>query len=261
MPKSSLTILGVIITSVFLPYIPPQVRLSLLLMLFTVYGKSLLLYYGMILGTAGCIITHNPDLFRSISHMMIYTIFKSPDKISNPSRPSIFISNYPETSLEYFVPGVFPKKMCVMTSLEGGSKAVHWAFPKNQIIYIKRGKNEHNSNNGQFENALKLVRDKLSKGFSVFAYVDNCHKREYGGDVSELRHGMFAFSKILKVPIIPVAIDQIYMDSIFRIRNETFRLKTGRIHVVDDIKKSMIEVRQFYKDSLQQFRAHLKDRK
>jgi 1-acyl-sn-glycerol-3-phosphate acyltransferase len=198
--------------------------------------------------------------FRAFSRFLIYDYLNCDTIISESRRPVIYVCNYPSSWLDYFVTGIFPPGICVLGSSQIGKYFARFAFPANQVIVVDRpyvrdktGKRIVGKNNGTFEKTLAAVNEKTKRGFSIMCYVDSSSDRKHERDIGKLYKGMFAFSKMLKVPILPVALDIIRRDKFGHVMNRKFWMKMGREHVVENEEESMKEVGLFFRNSLSSF--------
>jgi len=230
-----------------------------ILVLLLVLGKSGFVYLNLLLFLP-FILMFGSGPYRAFSNFLIYDYLNCDTVIPESSRPIIYVCNYPSSWLDYFVPGVFPSNICILGSSQMGKYFAKLAVPTEQVIVVNRpyvrrksGKKIVSKNNGTFEQTLAAVTEKIKRGFSIMCYVDSSVKRIHPRDIGELYHGMFAFSKILNIPIQPVALDPIRRNRFGHFLNRRFWMKMGRRHIVEEEKRSMEEVRFFFRNSLEAF--------
>lgn len=222
-------------------------------------GKSSFVYLYLLLFLP-FILVFGSGPYRAFSRFLIYDYLNCDMIIPEPSKPTIYVCNYPSSWIDYCVPGIFPSKICILASSQMGKYFACLVVPAEQVIVVNRpyvqgknGKKVVGKNNGTFEKTLAAVREKTNRGFSVMCYVDSSAKRSHARDISELYHGMFAFSRILNVPIQPVALDYIRRNKLGHLLNRRFWMNFGRPHIVENEEKSMNEVRFFLQSSLEAF--------
>lgn len=230
-----------------------------ILILFLIFGKSSIVYASLLLFLP-FILTFGPGPYRAFSNFLFYDYLNCDTIISESLEPVIYVCNYPSSWMDYFVPGIFPKNVCILGSSQAGKYFARLAVPPDQVIVVNRpyaknvsGKRTIEKNNGTFEKTLEAVREKTRKGFSIMCYVDSSSDRKHARDIGKLYHGMFVFSKILNIPIQPVVLDPIRRDKFGHVMNSRFWMKLGRFHIVRNEEQSMNEVRIFFQRSLEEF--------
>lgn len=227
--------------------------------LLLILGKSGFVYLSLLLFLP-FILTFGAGPYRACSKFLIYDCLNCDMIIPKPSIPVIYVCNYPSSWIDYFVPGIFSENICVLASSQMGKHFARFVVPSDQVIVVNRpyirdkfGKRMVGKNNGAFEKTLAAVREKTRLGFSIMCYVDSSSDRRYARDIGKLYHGMFAYSKILNIPIFPVTLDPIRRDSFGHVLNRKFLMSFGRMHIVENEEISMKEVRTFFRSSLESF--------
>lgn len=241
------------------PGLSPGTRIGLVGLIGLVWGRSAVLYMALLL-TLPLMLGLGSSVYRPFARFLIYDHLGCDTVLKEPDRPVIYVANYPSGWLDYFAPGVFPASCCILGSAQMGRHFARMAVPRGQIIVVDRpyekradGKRVVRADNGAFEKTLEQVREKTKKGLSIMCYVDSSATRKRARDIGPLYHGMFAFSRLLRIPIQPVALDPVRTNAVGAILNKRYWMEIGRRHVVEDAAASMREVREFLHSSLRLF--------
>jgi len=160
-----------------------------------------------------------------------------------PSKPTIYVGNYPCTYLESLSLGLLPNTTIAIgeSSITKGT----WGKLLEEVIY-RKPKNA-------YDDIKQQIATKLASGRSVFAYVTS---RGYVGDSQlfsgRVRTGIPRIAKELGVTITPIVFDYI-STTLGCITEQDFNIKVGKpMHVDDPIKFSQ-RLRIYYRDNLKHF--------
>lgn len=231
----------------FFPFIPLYIRLIILCIFILIYGYSIVIVFLFTVGVILLIITRKPSIYRALSSLLVYHYLDCDTIIQEPSNPTIFIANYPASILNYFVPGIFPKNICLIAGYKIGRKFIPIAFPEDQIIYVHE--QEHN-----YDLVKKQIKSKLQQGYCIFAYADNAKIRKDETDIKEWRKGMFVISKELRVSLTPVVVERITLGPLGQIKQKKMRIQIGKPHIVKNIKTSMDTMKSYFQQALKNMR-------
>lgn len=153
-----------------------------------------------------------------------------------PNNPTIYLVNYPVTVLEYALPSILPKPVCMVSS-DRAKKLLSLAYePENFLVFDSSKKNN-------YDNLKELIRERM-KSISLYVYVDDMSKRIGDNHIGILRKGMFYIAKELGVTITPIAMDTI-VTNMGIIPSQKFEVKVGETMKVDDPKAAIHKVRRF----------------
>jgi hypothetical protein len=193
------------------------------------------------------LITGNPFVYRSLCNSIVYQYLKCDTIISQPTAPTIYVTNYPANMLDFLLLGAFPPTVLLVADSNQSWASITSTSP---IITINR------KQKGNYEVLAKKVQRAIGMGSSVVAYVSNAVSAKHDTDVPKVHKGMFAISKQLQVPITPIVFDRIRLSPIGTIFNKKFSIRIGRVHTVKSVDDSMKYVQSFFSDSLKEFKAN-----
>ena len=104
---------------------------------------------------------------------------------------------------------------------------------------------------GQYESIKEQIKEKIDKGFSVFAYVNQGNHKS-GLYVKKPRSGLFRIAQELDTPITPVCFD--YIHSTFgAIPYQNYRIKVGDTFRVSKLTEDIRTVQKFFQNNLTHF--------
>ena len=218
-------------------------RIALLFMVFNY--KSLLLPIYTITGIVFTILGQKFKTYR----LVCLTLYKlglnvkmNGEKI--PTKPTIYIANYPSNYIEYLVHGLFCDKFCLLV-YGPAVKILKHLYGEDHLIAV---------NKGSFNIIEKQIKDKIKNGYSIFSYIEkDYYNRKNMFELCELRTGIFSIAHNLNVTITPVCVDHIH--HIFGIPdNNIFKIKIGETVYVEDPEVSLKNTREFLKYELRRFK-------
>ncbi len=219
-------------------------RRYMLLILYILLRESAKICFYVITGVIGTLMGYK-ESYKSLA----YGVFtRSMRFISNfdklPTNPTIYLVNYPVTILEYALPSILPKPVCMVSS-DRAKKLLSLAYePENFLVFDSRKKNN-------YENLRELIRERIKK-VSLYVYVDDMSKRINDNHIGTLRKGMFYIANELGITITPIAMDTIATRHGI-IPPQKFEVKVGDTQEVDDPKLTMYNVRKFLLDEKRRF--------
>ena len=148
--------------------------------------------------------------------------------------PTIYIVNYPSSYIEYLAHGLFGDKVCFLM-VDGFYKMVNKAYKPDTLISVKKG---------SFDEVHEKIKDKLHKGYQIFAYVEReYYNRKNDYTLAPFRSGMFTIANKLNTTITPVVID--HLDHTMGVLDSyVFQIDIGRPKRVKNVEKSMKECRE-----------------
>ena len=162
------------------------------------------------------------------------------DKI--PKIPTIFVVNYVNDRVENIALCTFPINTC---SIFAG-----WLSPLNNIltpIIFRKDKGN------DYDNIKNKVLNMHNKGFHIFSYIERpCSSINYKG-IGKIRSGMFSIAKELGISVTPVIIDRIQYSNFGLLRKQNFQIYVGDSINVLDIKKSMRDTKNLFKNKMHEF--------
>jgi hypothetical protein len=122
-----------------------------------------------------------------------------------PTKPTIFLANYPITILEYTIPSLLPLPVCFLTS-QRAEKALKLVYSKEEYLVFNDGKKKN------FEYLKECIQERV-KTSSMYVYVEDQSQRIHDFHVGNMRKGMFYIAKELGVTITPIAIDGVLLQN------------------------------------------------
>jgi hypothetical protein len=159
-----------------------------------------------------------------------------------PKTPSILLLNYPDNFSEYFIHGILPIDLVYITSKKA-------KFILGLVVNHENIISTNNKNN--YENILSETEKKI-KDRHILCYIEKSKKSILG--LGRIRKGMFSIAKKLNVQITPICVDKI--DHSYGIpKKQNFFVKVGKTHHVNNVILSKNIVKNFYKDSLEEFKT------
>jgi len=220
--------------------LPPLYQIVLLA--YTLKNKNL---YIIVTSITGVFLSFIHNKFETYRHMALNLyenyLHLEIDKKKIPTAPTIFMANYPINYIEYFTHGLFGSKFCLV--VHGPAvKILKYLYGNDHLIAV---------NKGNFDKVQDLVYNKMSKGYSIFCYIEReYHGRKDNYTVQEFRTGMFHIAKNLNKTITPLCIDHLEHFMGFIDIENVFRIKVGETQYVYDIDITMNKVKIFMKKEL-----------
>lgn len=233
----------IIVITIFLP-IQFQYKMILLLIYTVILHRLLrILYYAC---------THVPRILAGNKYSylpMVSNIFSNCFTLRHnfktiPLHPTIFLSTYPTTVLEYTIPRLIPTRLCFLTSRRAENVLKLVYDPEEYLVF-----NDSKSNNYEY------LREKIRKRIqtiSMFVYVEDKTQRLHDFHVGNMRKGMFYIAKELGITITPLAVDIMVIENGV-IPEQKFEVLLGPTQKVTDPVTSMREVRKFLSHSKRHF--------
>jgi len=206
------------------------------------YGRKFLIIFYFAIQLLILLITQNSFIYRGLSHSLVYDYLDCKTVIQPSKEPVIYVTNYPVSILDFLLLGVFPKDtMFVVDSRQKFAKLI---TTSDRLIKINR---QHKKN-------YDILLEKINKSTSsICAYVSNAVSMRNKQDIGKLHQGLFAISKQLNIPIIPIVLDRIQLNSMGVVTNKTFHIGIGKKHIVKSVDKSIEYVRNFFITNLKAF--------
>ena len=204
-----------------------QYQYKIILVLIYITNKVLLSSLLFTLFLFKMIVLKDYSSYRNIGKLFFNRTF------GLPSKPTIFISNYPSDFIEYTIPGLFEGKISIMLFKDAYKKLVN-IFGKDRLICI-----DLDSKN-QFQQTKNDIQDKINKGYSIYLYPERkYYNRKNIYELTEFRSGIFHIAKELNISITPIIIDHFQFENvIFSNRYNIYIDKSIIItNVEEDIKK------------------------
>lgn len=233
----------IIVITIFFP-IQFQYKMILLLIYVIILHKLLrILYYA---GThVPRILAGNKELYRSLVSNIFSKCFTLRHNFNTiPSHPTIFLSTYPITVLEYAIPSLIPRQICFLTSRRA-EKALKLVYgPEEYLVF-----NDSKGNN--YEYLREEIRKRIQTT-SMFVYVEDKTQRIHDFHVGNMRKGMFHIAKELGVTITPLAVDGIIIENGV-IPEQKFEVLLGPTQKVTDPITTMLDVRKFLLENKRYF--------
>jgi len=160
-----------------------------------------------------------------------------------PSKPTIYVANYPCNYVEYLVHGLFCDKFCLLV-YGPAIKVLKHLYGTEHLIAVEKG---------SFEKVQEDIQNKIKEGYSIFSYVErDYYNRIHPYELCNLRKGIFSIAKNLNTTITPVCIDHI--DHTFGVfENNIFRIQIGDTKIVEDPDVTLKETEIFLKKELKKF--------
>lgn len=104
----------------------------------------------------------------------------------------IIVFNYPSNYIEYFLPLIFGKKVCLLI-FEGGFKIVKYIWGEENLIPISKN---------SFEKVQNEIQEKIKKGYIICAYFEKKYfERKTKNNISEARTGIFRIAENTQLPL------------------------------------------------------------
>ena len=159
-----------------------------------------------------------------------------------PKKPSILVLNYPDDVFEYFINGILPVNVCYVVAKK--SKPFMNLFTSDDnIIYLNKKNN--------YESLSEKIIEKINHSH-IFLYIEEWKKNTNG--VGRIKTGVLSIAKNNNIPITPICVDKI--SHCYGItKKQTFYIKVGETQLVNNIYESKIHVRQFFRDTLKEFKT------
>ncbi len=166
------------------------------------------------------------------------------DKI--PKHNTIFLVNYPITSLEFAVPTILPVKTYFVSNYKAGP-FLDLVYSKNDYILLKEGNN--------YDYFMKTIEKKIKKR-SIYLYVEKFiwfevlrtykHNRITDENVGKIRSGIFYIAKKLGLTITPIVVDSLNLD-------KNFEVRIGQTTKVINPTQSIKDVKNFFFKTKKEF--------
>ena len=163
-----------------------------------------------------------------------------------PSSPTILVTTYPVTLLEYLVPILIPGRTCLLATLE----AKNWmdtVYTERECCYIGTEKG------GRYDAVKAMIAERL-KDSHVIMYVEDSNRR-YGRSVGKLREGAFRMAKELGATVTPLIIDEV-LETRWCIPEQNFEIYIGPTTHVSDPLSTLIEVRTLMREKKAYFNGN-----
>lgn len=107
-------------------------------------------------------------------------------------KKEIIIFNYPCNYIEYFLPLIFGKKVCLLI-FEGGFKIAKYLWGKENLISISKN---------SFEKVQDEIQEKIKNGYIICTYFERKYfERKYKNQISEPRTGIFKIAQNTQIPL------------------------------------------------------------
>jgi hypothetical protein len=161
-----------------------------------------------------------------------------------PLHNTIFLVSYPVTSLEYMIPNLIPKPLCIITSNRAEYLLKLVYEPREYLVY-----NDLQKNN--YEYIYKEIEKRLIDT-SMYVFVEDISSRPHDFGVGNMRKGMFYIARDLGITITPIAVDAIVIKN-GTVQDQRFEIRVGKTSYVDDPISSMTDVKEFLSQSKRDF--------
>jgi hypothetical protein len=165
-----------------------------------------------------------------------------------PSKPTIYLANYPANFVEYQACNMLHPKICIIVYGKNWKETTRNTaiLGDDRIISVVNG-------TGNFKNTEDAVRVKLQKGYHVLAYVEkNWQKRTGYYSIDRLTSGIFHIAKNIDATITPVVFDHIDHTAGL-IHNTSFKIHIGKTTKVIDPYSSISDVSSLISRKLKHF--------
>jgi len=215
-------------------------------LVFSMY-KSILIAQKLIELVCKIIIGQGHISYRNIAGGIFKNNFRFHANFEDiPSKPSILVTTYPVTLLEYLVPVLIPGSTCLLAS-GSAKKWMSMVYPDTECCYIPTKKG------GRYSAVKEIVKERL-KDSHVIIYVEN-KERRYGRSVGNLWKGAFNMAKDLGVTVTPLVIDNVYEDNC-SIPEQNFNVYVGSSFQVLDPMSTLIQVRTLMREKKEYFKRN-----
>jgi len=174
--------------------------------------------------------------------MSVFNVKDNFEKL--PSHPTIYVGNYPCTFLESVSLTLLPN----ITIAIGDSSITRntWGKLLGDIIYRKQ--------KDAYNDIKKDIKNRLSSGKSVFAYVTSRgEKEDIRNFFGRVRTGIFRIANEIGSTVTPIAFDTIKTIK-GSIVDQDFNILVGDTVHVNDVDKVIRDTKTFFKNSIQKFR-------
>ena len=220
-------------------------KILILLSIIVLYFRVPFLY-GML--TFSTLLSGNIEC-HGYNTRFLYNKLLHPKFLGNklPEKPTIILSNYPSTYVEYLANHLLSDKMCIL--LYGGSvlqsRIINYFYSKDKILFVGKG--------NQFDETQKKVRDKLAEGYSVIVYPEkNFFYRKNKYDITTFHSGIFNIAKNIDATITPIVIDHIN-HNIGIVLNNNFKIYIDTTRKIDNVQLEIDNVTKLFTRKLKKF--------
>lgn len=220
-------------------------RAVLLLILLSYSYKSLFITIKLLELVGNILIGRGRSSYRNIASKIFMNNFRLRNNFQElPNNPTILVTTYPITLLEYLVPILIPGNTCLLAS-GAAKKWMDMVYTNNQCCYIpiKKG--------GRYDAVKEIVRERL-KNSHIIMYVED-KERRYGRSVGNLWKGAFNMAKELGATITPLVIDNV-LETMWYIPQQNFEIFVGPTISVLDPVSTLIEVRTLMREKKRLFK-------
>lgn len=210
-------------------------------------------------------IFNQPSIFRFGVNILFYKGFNLTHNFEDiPNQPCIIVSNYnsKRNIVDYCANCIFPVKTVLFVNSKLFSIIVPRLYEKDRYYIFP-------SELDNFNIVETKIKEYISKGYHVFVYVErHVQTKKYLKNIkiakeinktpmtiSCLRQGIFQIAHNLKIPILPVVMSSIRLDSLF-ITEKNFQIKIGTLKYVDNVEETINEVFYFMKKNLRLMRLN-----
>ena len=214
-------------------------RAILIIALFGYSYKSLLIV-GKLMNLVGKIlIKSNYSSYLNLANSIFRDNFRVRSNFDElPSKPTILVTNYPVSFLEYLAPALVPGSTCLLAS-KAAKRWMSLVYTSRECCYIPTEKG------GRYDIVKELIRERL-KNSHVIVYVED-YKRKYGRSIGSLWKGTFWMAKELNATITPLIIDKVE-EKWFSIPEQNFGIYVGPTMQVLDPVITLIKVRTMMRE-------------
>jgi len=215
-------------------------RRALLVIALFWYSYKSWLIVGKLLELIGKILMRsNYSSYRDVANSIFRDNFRVRSNFGAlPSKPTILVTNYPMSLLEYLAPALVPGSTCLLAS-KVAKRWMSLVYTSSECCYIPTEKG------GRYDIVKELIRERL-KSSHVIVYVED-YKRRYGRSVGSLWKGTFWMAKELNATVTPLVIDKVYENKCC-IPEQNFGIHVGPTMNVLDPVATLIRVRTLMRE-------------